>query len=93
MGLLEKAQQRKQMLVETEDTITPTIVEKEETDKAKPVGLLEKAQQRKQSLKQTSGTEKQEGMYTGLKQQTGGKQDIIENRLWVERAWNQKDCF
>jgi flagellar protein FlaI len=80
MGLLEKAQQRKQMLVETEDTITPTIVEKEETDKAKPVGLLEKAQQRKQSLKQTSGTEKQEGMYTGLKQQTGGKQDIIEER-------------
>ena len=80
MGLLEKAQQRKQMLVEIEDTITPTIEEKDVAHKAKPVGLLEKAQQRKQALKQASVTEKQDTIYTGLKHETKGKQDVIDER-------------
>ena len=45
MGLLEKAQQRKQQIEEAENLDESTIVEE-----TRPSGLLEKARQRKQKI-------------------------------------------
>lgn len=80
MGLLEKAQQRKQEIEEAEN-LTESIVEE-----VRPSGLLEKAKQRKQKI--TTGTiqkktkakdlkEPEKQIYSGLKAKEG-KIDILE---------------
>ena len=86
MGLLEKAQQKKQILKnDIEDTELTTIEKKE--IQVKPTGLLEKAQQRKQrqeDIKEVTG-KKIEKLKTTRTSQTiqgekKGKQDIIDER-------------
>ena len=86
MGLLEKAQQKKQILKnDIEDTELTTIEKKE--IQAKPTGLLEKAQQRKQrqeDIKEVTGkkTEKLKTTQTSqaIQGEKKGKQDIIDER-------------
>ena len=50
MGLLEKAQQRKQILKKTKDSEESNIVEEKKEEHLKPSGLLEKAKQRRQKI-------------------------------------------
>jgi hypothetical protein len=81
MGLLEKAQHRKQEIDEAESLAESTIVEE-----ARPSGLLEKARQKKQKITTTSTQKKttvkdlkepEKQIYSGLKAKDG-KIDIIE---------------
>jgi len=86
MGLLEKAQQKKQILKNDIEDIELTTIEKKELQ-VKPTGLLEKAQQRKQrqeDIKEATG-KKIEKLKTTQTSQTiqgekKGKQDIIDER-------------
>jgi len=86
MGLLEKAQQKKQILKnDIEDTELTTIEKKE--IQAKPTGLLEKAQQRKQrreDIKEVTGkkTEKLKTTQTSqtIQGEKKGKRNIIDER-------------
>lgn len=83
MGLLEKAQQRKQLLEEQKSVPRETIVIEK---KPKSKGLLEKAQQRKKAiLKKTIGIkeklpEQKKEIYSGIKTRREGKLDIIEEK-------------
>ena len=86
MGLLEKAQQKKQILEKDLKDNEPVIVIKKGT-KSKPNGLLEKAEQRKKQLetaKETTEkkTEKIEAKKTSptVEVKKKGKQDIINER-------------
>ena len=78
MGLLEKAQHRKQEIEETESLAESTTAEE-----VRPSGLLEKARQRKQEIttvdtqKKTKVKESSKDVYSGLKSKEG-KLDIIE---------------
>lgn len=78
MGLLEKAQHRKQLLEDQENITEKTI---------KPKGLLEKAQERKEELleKKNLSLEKKppehkKEVYSGLKVKKDGKLDLIEEK-------------
>lgn len=81
MGLLEKAQHRKQEVDETK-YVTETIT----VEESKPLGLLEKARHRKQkilkvttpTLKKTTGPDLEAEVYPGLQIEKEGKLDIIE---------------
>lgn len=88
MGLLEKAQQRKQILDETKDSIETARVE----DKVKSSGLLEKARQGKQEILEKTRVTKekitveereepeQKVVYSGLKVKKEGQQDVVDER-------------
>jgi len=79
MGLLEKAQQRKQELEKLEDTTESQVleepIEKTIEESVKPSGLLEKAKLRKQKI--ASG---KIDIYSGIKARGASGQDVIEEK-------------
>jgi len=86
MGLLEKAQQKKQILKNDIEDTELTAIEKKEIQ-AKPTGLLEKAQQRKQrqeDIKEVTGKKTEKLKTTqaspSIQGEKKGKQDIIDER-------------
>ena len=85
MGLLEKAQQRKQNLNETKDTLESDIVVEKRDKQIKTIGLLEKSKKREKQL-----SEKTRDIKEGIAEEILEKQepttvypvskDIIEER-------------
>ena len=92
MGLLEKAQQRKQILSETKDTLESDIVVENRNNQGKTIGLLEKAKQREMQLSEKTRDikegaveetlEKQEPttVHPDSKNRIDEKKEIIEER-------------
>ena len=84
MGLLEKAQQRKQELEIIEDTAETQVIEEPIKEQRKPSGLLEKARLRKQQI--ASGKTDSSKIYTGLKKKGESGHDVIEEKKGF--GWN-----
>jgi flagellar protein FlaI len=90
MGLLEKAQQKKQILEKTEEVVESDISKEKKKKHLKTSGLLEKAKQRRQKIvsekiaepKEQKVVEKteQKDIPTDLKVKGKGKRDVIEER-------------
>jgi len=90
MGLLEKAQQKKQILEKTEEIVESDTSKEKKKKHLKTSGLLEKAKQRRQKIvsekiaepKEQKVAEKPEpkDILTDLKVKGKGKRDVIEER-------------
>jgi len=92
MGLLEKAQQRKQNLNETKDTLESDIVVEKRDKQLKTIGLLEKSKKREKQLSEKTIDikegkveeilEKQEQtkVHPDSKDKIDGEKEIIEER-------------
>ena len=90
MGLLEKAQQRKQQLEKTQEGLESDKLEKKKVkEDEKPSGLLDKAKQRRQEIvtkKEPDIEEKKvlekpdKKLYTGVKAKGKGGTEVVEKR-------------
>ena len=91
MGLLEKAQQKKQIPKDPIKIVQPEVILKEKTKvKSKKSGLLEKAKEKKQKITtvktaelkkgKTVETVEQKKVYTGVKTEGKGKREILEEK-------------
>ncbi len=77
MGLLEKAQQRKQILVEEEPQTKPG---KDEETEVRSLGLLAKAKRQKRGMAEPDSTKEQRHVYDGVKHATKGIQELTDKR-------------
>ena len=89
MGLLEKAQQRKQQLEKTEEKLESDEFEKKVKEDKKPSGLLDKAKQRRREIvtkkepdiKEKRVVEKPDKkLYTSVKFKGKGRTELVEKR-------------